>query len=284
MNIFQIRYQTSETSGSEGNRIFGIKMLENIGVAGDQNGELYFFKRSEETNQSNIWEIERVNSGVGEITHIEGDEQRLAIGTRSGVHLWDMNQMKIIPSGVPVNIHVAMLCFHFPFVFVIGCNWWNGLKMYDIVTGKLKRDLSELGPLQNIHSNGRFLVLSKTSDRVGGYIHEDEERHPKIPCIIMLDVTELIDLSIKDEELWVQHFSDNPSDQSIIAVSNMTKLVVVTMRRSLTVYDFWKDRDYETQQEAEADIKNNLDRISSQNSRRSGFQVLDTIKSWIHRK
>ena len=282
MNIFQIRYQAS---GSERNRIFGIKMLENIGVAGDQNGELYFFKRSKETNKSNIWEIESVISGVGEITHIESDEQRLAIGTRSGVHLWDMNQMKLIPSGVPVTIHVAMLCFHYPFVFVIGWNWWNGLKMYDIVTGKLERDLCELGPLQNIHSNGRFLVLSKTSDRLGGYIHEDEERHPKIPCIIMLDVTELMDLRIKDEELWVQHFSDNPSDQSIIAVSNMTKLVVVTRRSFLTVYDFWNDKDYETKQEAGADIKDNLERISSQNSRRrSGFQVLDTIKSWIHRK
>ena len=103
-----------------------------------------------------------------------------------------------------------MLCFHYPFVFVIGCNWFeNGLKMFDIVTGKLERDLSELGPIHNIHSNGRFLVLSKTSDRVGGY--EDEERRPKIPCIIILDETELMDFRIKDEDLWVQHFSDNPS-------------------------------------------------------------------------
>ena len=257
-------------------------MLENIGIAGDQNGELYFFKRSKETNQSNIWEIERVNSGVGTITHIEGDEERLAIGTRSGVHLWDMNQMKIIPSELPINIHVAMLCFHYPFVFVIGCNWFEkGLKMFDIVTGKLERDLSELGPVNNIHSNGRFLVLSKTSDRVGGYEDEDEERRPKIPCIIILDETELLDFRIKDEDLWVQHFSDNPS-QSIMAVSNMTKLVVITMKSFLTVYDFWKDKDYEMQQEAE--VKNNLERVSTQNSRRGGFQVLDTIKSWIHRK
>ena len=257
-------------------------MLENIGIAGDQNGELYFFKRSKETNQSNIWEIERVNSGVGTITHIEGDEERLAIGTRSGVHLWDMNQMKIIPSEVPINIHVAMLCFHYPFVFVIGCNWFeNGLKMFDIVTGKLERDLSELGPVNNIHSNGRFLVLSKTSDRVGGYEDKDEERRPKIPCIIILDETELMDFRIKDEDLWVQYFSDNPS-QYIMAVSNMTKLVVVTMKSCLTVYDFWKDKDYEMQQEAE--MKNNLERIPTQNSRRGGFQVLDTIRSCIYRK
>ena len=278
MNILQIRYQAS---GSGRHHIFGIKMLENIGLAGDQNGELYFFKRSKETNQSNIWEIERVNSGVGEITHIEGDEERLLIGTRSGVHLWDMNQMKIIPSEVPINIPVAMLCFHYPFVFVIGWNWFeNGLKMYNIVTGKLERDLSELGPIHNIHSNGRFLVLSKTSDRVGGY--EDEERRPKIPCIIILDETELMDFRIKDEDLWVQHFSDNPS-QSIMAVSNMTKLVVVSMKSLLTVYDFWKDKDYELQQEAE--VKINLERIPTQNRRRrGGFQVLDTIKSWIHRK
>ena len=68
-----------------------------------------------------------------------------------------------------------------------------------------------------------------------------------------------------------------------MAVSNMTKLVVVTMKSFLTVYDFWKDKDSELQQEAE--VKINLERIPTQNRRRrGGFQVLDTIKSWIHRK
>ena len=48
--------------------VFGIKMLENVGVVGAENGNICFLSRKE-SNQE--WREEKVFSGVHEITHIE---------------------------------------------------------------------------------------------------------------------------------------------------------------------------------------------------------------------
>ena len=49
--------------------VFGIKMLENVGVVGAENGNICFLRRKE-TNLE-WWSEEKVFSGVHEITHIE---------------------------------------------------------------------------------------------------------------------------------------------------------------------------------------------------------------------
>ena len=214
-------------SGSHQFPIFGIKMLENIGIAGDLSGTMYFFRKSPLT-QSEIWGVERVDSGVRSITHIDGDEERLVIGTRNGLHLWDITKMSLIPSEVPVDVYVRMLSFHYPFAFVVGGGRWEGLKMFNMVTGKIERDLSELGSVLYIHSNGRFLVLSVTV------------RNSRTARITIFDERELMDQSVNDEDLWVKHheFHCESTMDSIIAVSNMTKLVV-TDCYTLKVFDFW---------------------------------------------
>ena len=223
-------------SGYQSNvlQILGIKMLENIGITGAQNGMISFYRKSNE-ERSNFWEVESVNSGIEEITHIEGDEQRLVIGSRDGVYLWDMNQMKVIPSETPINVKVWMLSFRYPFVFVVGGDDWNGIQTYDILTGRLLRNIHPSIPFHNIHCNGRFVVLSEMMN------------HRTPINVAIYDTEELIEPSLRNQDLWSNkhiYTSASYSFSSVVGVSNMTKLIV-TNRNTMCVFDFWKDQDYD---------------------------------------
>lgn len=70
-----------------------------------------------------------------------------------------------------------------------------------------------------------------------------EHRKEKIE-MVMYDMEELRNESIKDTDLWSRRMSFSPYRSQINAVSNMTKFAV-SYRKKLTVYDVWKDRDYE---------------------------------------
>ena len=221
------------------NKTFGIKMLENIGIAGAQNGMISIYRKSNE-ERSNFWEVESVNSGIGEITHIEGDEQRLVIGSRNGVYLWDMNQMKVILSETPINVKVWMLSFRFPIVFVLGGDNWNGIQTYDIAKGRLLRHIHPSIPFHNTHCNGRFVVLSEMMN------------HRTPINVAIYDTEELIEPSLRNQDLWSNkhiYTTASYSFSSVVAVSNMTKLIV-TNRNTMCVFDFWKDQDYNEGDEA----------------------------------
>ena len=220
-------------------QVLGIKMLENTGITGAQNGMISFYRKLNE-ERSNFWEVESVNSGIEEITHIEGDEQRLVIGSRDGVYLWDMNQMKVIPSETPINVKVWMLSFRYPFVFVVGGDDWNGIQTYDILTGRLLRNIHPSIPFHNIHCNGRFVVLSEMMN------------HRTPINVAIYDTEELIEPSLRNQDLWSNkhiYTSASYSFSSVVGVSNMTKLIV-TNRNTMCVFDFWKDQDYNEGDEA----------------------------------
>ena len=139
--------------------VFGVKMLKNVGVVGAENGNICFLRRGA-TDQE--WTEEKVFSGVREITHIEvcftvlciflvlkvsliicfllqGEGSRLVIGSRNGIFLWDISERKVIPSREPILIATWMLTFHFPHVCVVGGSDWDGLLVFNIVTGKRVR-------------------------------------------------------------------------------------------------------------------------------------------------
>ena len=64
--------------------VFGIKMLENLGVGGAENGEVCFIRRG---SGAQDWGVTKVDTGVREITHIDGDKERLVIGSRSDIQV-----------------------------------------------------------------------------------------------------------------------------------------------------------------------------------------------------
>ena len=48
--------------------VFGIKMLEDVGVVGAENGNICFLRHK---MSDQVWTEEKVSSGVHEITHLE---------------------------------------------------------------------------------------------------------------------------------------------------------------------------------------------------------------------
>jgi len=216
--------------------VFGVKMLKNVGVVGAENGNICFLRRGA-TNQE--WTEEKVFSGVHEITHIEGEGSRLVIGSRNGIFLWDIEERKVIPSREPVLMATWMLTFHFPHVCVVGGSDWDGLLVLNIVTGKRVRHVETDLSLHNIHSNGRFVLVSEISN-----IYSTAEHRKEKIEVVMYDMEELRNESIKDTDLWSRRMSFSPSLSQINAVSNVSKFAV-SYRKKLTVYDVWKDRDYE---------------------------------------
>jgi len=216
--------------------VFGVKMLKNVGVVGAENGNICFLRRGA-TDQE--WTEEKVFSGVREITHIEGEGSRLVIGSRNGIFLWDISERKVIPSREPILIATWMLTFHFPHVCVVGGSDWDGLLVLNIVTGKRVRHVETDLSLHNIHSNGRFVLVSEISNIYSTVAH----RKDKIE-VVMYDLEELRNETIKDTDLWSRRMSFSPSLSQINAVSNVTKFAV-SYRKKLTVYDVWNDRQYE---------------------------------------
>ena len=73
-------------------------------------------------------------------------------------------------------------------------------------------------------------------------LYMNQQRKEKID-VVMYDIKELLDQSVKDTELWNRHMAYSPFLSQINAVSNRTKFAV-SYRKKLTVYEVWKDRDY----------------------------------------
>ena len=95
--------------------------------------------------------------------------------------------------------------------------------MYLVIILSLQGDFG----FHNIHSNGRFVLVSEID----------------MMDIFMYDLEELLNESIENQDLWSRRMSFS-NKSKIIAVSNKTKFAV-SYRKKLTLYDVWKDRDYE---------------------------------------
>ena len=208
-----------------------VKMLKNVGVVGSVKGRICFIRRGAKENE---WTEETIFSGIRGINHIEGEGSRLVIGSRNGIFLWDIEERKVVPSEEPVLIATKMLTFHFPYVCAIGGSRWGGLVVLNIVTGKRIRHIETDLRFDNIHwhCNGRFVLVSESSS--------EKETTTKV---IMYDMEELLNDSIKDTDLWSICMTFSPDYSYINAVSNVSKFAV-SYRKKLTVYDVWNDRDY----------------------------------------
>ena len=192
-------------------------------------GMIFFIRRGANDHE---WTKECVSSGLPEITHIEkGEGSRLVIASKNGgIFLWDIDKRKVVPSEEPVRLKAdcqlstVKLTVNFPHVCVIGGWHWKGLVVLNVVSGKQIRHVETDLCLGNIHCNGRFVLVTGRRE------------------VIMYDMEELSDESIKDADLWSRRMSFT-TDYCLKVVSNKTKFAV-SYGKKLEVYDVWKDRDY----------------------------------------
>jgi len=220
--------------------VFGIKMIKNTAVVGDNHGNICFVK-NEDPEVVESWTVNKYNdSNLKGVTHIEGNNDFLTIGTRSGIYLWDVKTMKLVESSIgKIKARVWMLTMIYPFVFVVGGADFKGLKVYNLESGKCIRDYqySDKG-FHNVHTNGRFLIISEINMVYAFWNHQGRRDRN---VFLTLDIHELLNEKIPDKDLWVMEQEKTPFHSQINAVSNKTK-IFVTNRRKLTVYDCWRDR------------------------------------------
>jgi len=152
-----------------------------------------------------------------------------AVGTKSGIYVWDVKKMQLVESSIyPIKVVVRNMAMMYPYVFVVGGGWFRGLKVFNLETGDCIRDVqyNEKG-FFDVHSNGRFLTITE------GYWN----------FFLILDIQELINEKIKDSDLWKMMMENDY--RRVIAVSNKTKIFVANETRlgwKLIVYNCWRDR------------------------------------------
>ena len=233
----------------ESREIFGIKMLDNLGVVGSSRGTLCFIELEkiylEGFKVSTQSSVSKYSSGIRDITHIEGDEDWLVIGSRSVIKLWNMKKMEMAEDHATIKCKVWMLTMDYPHVFVAGGSDWYGVKIYNIKDGKMLRLVNDTVGFHNIQSNGRFLTLAQFSNMYGLWGWNTNPMQQDNNVVVIYDLTELLDPRVQMKDLWShQQTHSLQSWSQLNAVTNTTKMAV-TYRRNLTIYDFWKDRDYD---------------------------------------
>ena len=209
---------------------YGVKMLKNVGVVSEIDGAIYFFRRGAKEME---WTEEKKVSGLHGITHIEGDDSRLLIGTYNGLYLWDHQKKKVFRT----TEEPSLLTFSFPVACLVVGPSRYGIVVCNILTKQKVRHIEKESQFSKIHSNGRIVLLSEFTP--------SHERVKRTKTVVMYDLEELGNTNIKDADLWSRRMSFPPPYYSpIYAASNETKFAISSGKK-LTVYDVWKDRDYE---------------------------------------
>jgi len=226
-----LQYQGTPLSSRD---IYGIKMIGNVGIAGDQKGNICVIEKESETSEK--WTEKIQSSGIKEITHIEGVDNILVIGSRTVIQMWDWKNQKLVNSTNQIKSKVWMLQYVPPHIFVVGGEDWKGFKVIDINTGKLLRHF-KIGdfPFHNVHVNERFIIFCELRPFFG--------EKDKIEVMIF-DMHQLIDEKIEDKDLWHKCYQFIPNFSQVNAVSINTKMIV-SYRCTATIYDFWKAEDCE---------------------------------------
>ena len=129
-----LQYQGTPLSSKD---IFGIKMIGNVGIVGDQKGNICILEK--ETETSDKWSEKIQTTGIKEITHIEGRDNILVIGSRTLIQMWDWKEEKLIESTNLIKSKVWMLQYVPPYIFVVGGEDWKGFKVININTGQILR-------------------------------------------------------------------------------------------------------------------------------------------------
>ena len=156
------------------------------------------------------------------ITHIDGDQDCMVIGSRNVIRVLHMETRQF--SEVEIPVYVYMLAYRQPTVFVVGGSRWPGLKIVDVTTGHTVRHVNMASRFRNIYMDKNFITLSALSHLFSRNIFG----------VTMLDIEQLLDTGLKDEELWEKRFEYQ------VGVHNKTKLVS-SKHGMLYVLDFWRD-------------------------------------------
>lgn len=228
-NDGRIEYRGNSDDGHErGWHVFGIKMLEKRAIIGGQDGIVRILER--QWINDGQWRLAHSLSGRPGITHIDGNEDWACIGTRDVVQVWNLNTLSLLPTKHEMTVKVWMLSFSFPFVLVVGGQDWSGVKVFNLTTGELVRDMKSEKSYHNVHCTSQIVTLCQINNEQNSVVE-----------VLLYDLGQLTNNNIPEKNLWFKRMEFRVSRFSQVeAVSNTSKLFVSAKNR-LTVFDFWND-------------------------------------------
>ena len=214
--------------------VFGIKVMKKIAVTGAGDGSLFLLEKS----KGGEWKIKsKIYHNKEEITHIDIDEAWLVTGTRSFIKLWNLAELEQGPRPDPIAVSPWMFIFHFPFIFVVGGELWEGFQVWNVETGRKIRDIQlNSKKFHTISSNGDFIVISEIVELWPGDEAEDV-------FIFVFDIKELCDEAIPDVKLWrrVRICEQSYDGGEVNAAINKTSLLV-SHGTNVNIQCFWNDK------------------------------------------
>ena len=170
---------------------FGIKIVSSkqvITAASD--GSIFLLSKQE----CGSWEIsKKVYKFFTEIQHIDVDATNdcLVTGTKVDVQIWSLSKMEEGPKKGSIPVSVWMFVLHFPYVYIVGGEEWEGFQVWNVVSKKCMRSIQlNNKKFHTISSSGKFVAITEKSefDTTDIFVFLFEER-------------ELRDTNIEDEKL-----------------------------------------------------------------------------------
>ena len=192
-------------------------MVGNVVVISKLCGDLLLLSKDSETSK---WIKKEQETGI-KVCNISGEDNFLVLWSQDSIQLWDWKKGMLAGKRVQCE-HIANVKFSNPYAFTQHGN--ETLQIYNMFTGELIREII-FSAAWLIHLNSMFFTVVATNKKVS-----------------VFDVKELTNKNIETNELWQKDF------ETTYGEATKSKMVLV-VRNSVTIYDFWPDKDYEVTEE-----------------------------------
>jgi len=226
--------------------VLGVRAVGDIIITGGINGSMAVLTVSTTEPRVRLECLQR-ERGQRSINHLDCDTVHILVGTDHDMKLWSLSDRAnpVVVNTVPAE-HVCCCVLAYPYAACTGLFASYGVQVWDMVKGE---------QLRHLHMDLSMWVVQVKDNILATSMSGDMNR-ANTPSIFIHDLTELVDPSIKDKDLWARQIMCPREDVSDPHIAiNKTCLFSVTKKgqtgAKVTVWDFWsynqkKDWDMDT--------------------------------------
>ena len=231
----QIEYQGQHASMKSWWRMIG-----NVVVTSNDSGKIHILSKDPETMK---WTKQEQKSNIKLDSHwgLCGEEDYVLIADKEEIHLWDWKNGRHTDKRVKCE-RAHQVEFITPFVFAhCGTPGQHIMKIFNIFTGDLVRQNIIDSPFK-MHVGHKFLSIVTTFSQ---------------QSVSVFDLRELTNEELENDQLWRRVFWARHSNSEYSyadGASIKSKMVVISVGgRTVEIYDFWPDREYEVTEDTDSD-------------------------------
>ena len=231
----QIEYQGQHASMKSWWRMIG-----NVVVTANDSGKIRILSKDPETMK---WTKQEQKSDIKLYSYLGlcGEEDYLVIADKEEIHLWDWKNGRHTDKRVKCE-RAHQVEFITPFVFAhCGTPGQHIMKIFNIFTGDLVRQNIIDSPFK-MHVGHKFLSIVTTFSQ---------------QSVSVFDLRELTNEELENDQLWRRVFWARHSNSEYSyadGASIKSKMVVISVGgRTVEIYDFWPDREYEVTEDTDSE-------------------------------